>query len=59
MFEKLVWRKDRILLDQWVFRLQEHVDSDWELGNQCFLFFKEKKLVDEYHKKEMEVAHSH
>jgi hypothetical protein len=48
MFDRLIWQKDRMLLDDWVFRL-EHCRSDsWELGDECFVFYKIKPLVDQY-----------
>lgn len=45
MFEKLVWKKDRILLDDLVFRLEHSKDDDWELGEECFQFYKGKGVV--------------
>lgn len=50
MFEKLVWRKDRMLLDDLVFRLEHYKSKDWELGDDCFMFYKIKPLVDQYAK---------
>ena len=48
MFEKLVWQKDRMLLDDLVFRLEHYKSDDWELGADCFIFYKIKLLVDQY-----------
>jgi len=48
MFKNLVWQKDRMLLDGMTFRLQHFASDDWELGDQCFVFFKIKDLVDQY-----------
>lgn len=50
MFERLVWQNDRMLLDDLGFRL-EHTKSDsWELGENCFVFYKIKPLLDQYAK---------
>ncbi len=48
MFEKLIWKKDRVLLGELVFRLQHYINDDWDLAENCFRFFKIKALVDEY-----------
>jgi hypothetical protein len=48
MFEKLVWHSDRMLLGDLVFRLQHYANDNWELGTECFLFYKIKGLVDQY-----------
>jgi cephalosporin hydroxylase len=48
MFEELQWQKDRVLLNDLVFRLQHTASDDWELGDECFVFYKIKKLVDQY-----------
>src|SRR5262252_2148032 len=48
MFENLKWQKDRMLLNNLVFRLQHFTADDWELGDECFIFYKIKKLVDQY-----------
>jgi hypothetical protein len=50
MFGKLIWKPDRMVLDDLVFRLQHYASDDWELGNECFLFCKIKYLVDQYAK---------
>jgi len=50
MFDKLVWQKDRMLLDDLVFRLAHDKDADWDLGDNCFEFFKIKVLTDQYAK---------
>lgn len=47
-YDRLIWHDDRMLLDDLVFRL-EHARSDqWELGDDCFVFYKIKPLVDQY-----------
>lgn len=48
IFEKLVWRRDRMVLEGLVFRLQHFRSDDWELGEECFVFYKDKKLIDQY-----------
>jgi hypothetical protein len=48
MFEKLNWQEDRMLLDDLVFRLQHALGGEWDLGDECFIFYKSKKLVQEY-----------
>jgi Methyltransferase domain len=48
MFEKLAWYPDRMLLDDLVFRLQHYANDNWELRDQCFLFYKIKFLIDQY-----------
>lgn len=47
-FDKLEWREDRVLLGDLDFRLEHYRRSDWELGENCFAFFKIKALVDQY-----------
>jgi len=39
-----------MLLDDLVFRLEHYKDDDWELGDDCFIFFKTKPMVDLYAK---------
>jgi hypothetical protein len=48
MFERLVWHDDRMLLDGLTFRLEHHKNAEWELGDECFVFYKIKPLVDQY-----------
>jgi hypothetical protein len=48
MFENLVWQKDRMLMDGLVFRLQHDIGDEWELGDECFIFFKTQALVNQY-----------
>ena len=47
-FEKLIWQEDRLLLDDLVFHLEHYRNDDWELGEDCFVFYKIKHLVDQY-----------
>ncbi|MFZ3071170.1 MAG: hypothetical protein WA110_08635 [Anaerolineaceae bacterium] len=48
MFERLIWYPDRMLLDNLVFRLEHSRNDKWELGEDCFAFYKDKSLVDQY-----------
>ena len=48
MFEELVWHPDRMLLGDLVFRLEHYANDSWELGSECFRFYKIKSLVDQY-----------
>jgi predicted O-methyltransferase YrrM len=48
VFENLVWKSDRVLLGDLVFRLEHYKNESWELGENCFHFFKTKRLVDQY-----------
>ncbi len=47
--EKLIWKQDRMLLDDLVFRLQHKKDDvSWELGDDCFVLFKLDGLINQY-----------
>ena len=48
VLRRLVWQPDRMTLDELVFRLQHYKTDDWELGEECFVFYKVKELVDQY-----------
>ena len=48
MHDQLIWRKDRLLLNDLVFRLEHFKSDDWELGDECFRFYKTEFLVDQY-----------
>ena len=48
MFEHIVWQPDRALLGNLVFRLEHYRNNQWDLGDQCFAFFKIKKLIEQY-----------
>ncbi len=47
MFNRLVWQRDRMLLDDLVFRLEHYRSADWN-GGDHFRFYKVKELVDQY-----------
>ena len=46
--EKLLWQKDRVILNNLVFRLEQSKDNNWELGEECFVLYKPKDLIDQY-----------
>ena len=46
--KKLIWKKDRVLLNDLVFRLEQEKDANWELGEECFILYKPKNLIDQY-----------
>ncbi len=48
MFDKLVWQKDRFVVDGLVFRLEDQKDDTWELGEECFPFLKTRRILDQY-----------
>jgi hypothetical protein len=48
MFERLTWLPDRALLGDLVFRLEESRSDRWELGDDCFGFYKNRQLVDQF-----------
>jgi hypothetical protein len=50
MTEGMVWKKDRMLWNDLVFRLEHYRDENWELGDDCFVFYKIKPLFDQYEK---------
>jgi len=50
MFEKLNWEPDRMLLDDLVFRLEHSANGNWDLGDNCFRFYKTKGLIEQYKK---------
>lgn len=46
--EALEWRADRLLIGDLVLRLQYQANSDWELGEQCLAFFKDRETIEVY-----------
>jgi hypothetical protein len=48
MFERLSWLPDRALLDDLVFRLEQSRSDVWELGDECFAFYKNRQLVEQF-----------
>jgi len=49
-FEGLVFLPDRMLLGDLVFRLEHYRNDEWELGDDCFVFYKIEHLVRQYEK---------
>ena len=47
VFERANWRDDRMLLDDLVFRLEHYKSTTWS-GEEHFMFYKIKSLVEEY-----------
>lgn len=37
-----------MILDDLIFRIEYEKNDNWELGEECFLFYKNKHLVDQY-----------
>jgi cephalosporin hydroxylase len=49
MFKRLIWKPDRILLDDLVFRLEYFKSDEWDGGDACFSLYKTKELLDQFH----------
>lgn len=50
MFDKLVWQQDRVVLSDLIFRIEHYKSENWNLGEDCFIFYKTKGLIDQYEK---------
>lgn len=50
MFNKLVWQQDRVVLGDLIFRIEHYKSENWNLGEDCFIFYKMKGLIDQYEK---------
>jgi len=48
IFENLVWQKDRMLMGDLVFRLEQGASDEWELLDECFVFYKGRELINQY-----------
>jgi Glycosyltransferase WbsX/Methyltransferase domain len=48
LFENLIWRPDRALLGDLVFRLEQVKDDRWELGDDCFSLYKNRQLIEQF-----------
>lgn len=48
MFKNLTWQHDRMLLNGLTYRLQHNKSDNWDGGTDHFIFYKIKKLVDQY-----------
>ena len=46
--EEIVWKPDRALLNDVVFRLQLAKDESWDLGDQCVVLYKGNFMVNKY-----------
>ena len=46
-FFRLEWHKDRMILNHQIYRLQ-HFNGPWTGGNDHFIFYKTRELVDQY-----------
>lgn len=47
-FQRLEWSDDRMLVDGYVFRLQQASSAEWDLDDDCFVLYKGKALNDQY-----------
>lgn len=47
-FDRLIWMKDRMFLDDLVFRLEHFKSDDWDLDSNYFALYKIKPLMDQY-----------
>lgn len=52
----MIWQADRMLLGDFVFRLEHGKSNSWELGEDCFAFYKTQRLVSQYQKFWAQVA---
>jgi hypothetical protein len=48
MFDILIWKTDRMVLNDLVFRLEWKSDDNWELGDECFRFHKPLRMMKQY-----------
>jgi hypothetical protein len=48
MFEHLTWKADRVLLGDLVFRIEQSSGEGWDLGDNCFRFYKNLALVQQF-----------
>ena len=48
LFAHLEWQPDRMISGGWVYRIEHSRNNDWELGAECFNFYKVQGLVGEY-----------
>lgn len=47
-FEKLNWKSDRLEIGDFIFSLGQYKSESWNLGNECFVLWKDKVLIDQY-----------
>ena len=50
LFAHLDWQSDRMISNGWVYRIEHQKNDNWDLGEECFRFYKVKGLVGEYEK---------
>ncbi len=48
MFKNIIWEQDRMLLNNLTYQLQHTKTDNWPDNVDCFIFYKIKKLVDQY-----------
>lgn len=48
MFERVSWQADRMILDGFVFRIDQARRTSWDGNDGCFRFYKTKPLIDQY-----------
>jgi Methyltransferase domain len=48
MFKNLVWQKDRLIINNLVFRIEQINSDNWKENDEYFIFYKLKTLVDQY-----------
>ncbi len=48
MFKHLIWKPDRLLYNDLLFRLEYFRSDNWDGGDNYFLLYKTKELVDQY-----------
>lgn len=44
----MVWSADRVEIGELVLRLQYQAAADWDLGDRCMAFFKDRRVVELY-----------
>ena len=47
-FSRLIWKPDRLLIGDLVFRLEVAKNNNWELGDECFRLYKDKRILGQY-----------
>lgn len=46
--ENLLWYPDRMILNDYLFRIEHFKNDNWDGGENYFLFYKIRELVDQY-----------
>jgi hypothetical protein len=47
-FSNVIWKSDRLLVGDLVFRLEAAKNDNWELGDECFRLHKPKRMMEQY-----------